>query len=718
MAELVSPADRGQRGPGGAGFIQALLAPRSIALIGASDDSSRPASRPLRFLRAAGYPGACYPVNVRGGTVAGERAYRSVLDLPEPPDHAFVLVGHAAVADVIAQCAQAGVTVATVLSGGFGEAGPTGVVRQRALTEIARVGGVRLLGPNSLGVVNFGNGLRLTANSVFGEDDFVSGGTFIASQSGSLIGSLVSRGRAKGLGFAAAVSVGGEADLSIGEICDATIDEPRVTGYALFLETIRHGRALAEFARRAAAAEKPVVAYKVGRSRVAAELAVSHTGAMVSEDDLAGQFLAQCGIARVETLDGLLEAPRLLARLPIRAPGRRKPAIGVVTTTMGGAAMVVDQLGVRGVQVQKPGVQTYRCLAAAGIEVARSRVIDLTLAGARSDVMRNALDVLVKSPKFDLIVAVVGSSARLEPERAVAPIIEVAGTGRLLAAFLVPEAPEALRRLNDADVAAFRLPETCADVLAAALSRRRPVRRPWLFDNEHGCDHAEAGLLLDEAASYEMLGAAGLPIAAYAVIDVTDGNLAAQVPFDYPVVVKVLDAEIVHKTDAGGVVLDVPGPTDLPAAVRTIADAMSRTHPDRPLSRILVQRLTRGLGEVLLGYRRDPQVGPIVVVSVGGTAVDLQRDRAVRLAPIGIAMAREMLGEVAAVRVLGGYRAGPRGDIDALAAALVRLSRLARQPQILEAEINPMMVHRSGAGVHAVDALVRLRGKSVLPSAT
>src|SRR5690606_21622581 len=180
------------------------------------------------------------------------------------------------------------------------------------------------------------------------------GGIFVGSHSGSLIGALVSRGKERGLGFAGLVSVGGESDLSIGEICAATLDDPQVTSYMLFIETMRHADQLRAFAMAAAQRGKPVAAYKLGRSSEAAELAVSHTGALAGEDDVADAFLRDCGIARVETLEGLLEAPTLLHRLPIRPAGARKPRVGVVTTTGGGAAMVVDQLGIRGVAVEAP----------------------------------------------------------------------------------------------------------------------------------------------------------------------------------------------------------------------------------------------------------------------------------------------------------------------------------------------------------------------------
>ena len=234
-------------------------------------------------------------------------------------------------------------------------------------------------------------------------------------------------------------------------------------------------RACAALRSRAAARGKPVLAYKLGRSAAARELAVSHTGALAGEDDVADMFLAECGIARVDTLDALIEGLPLLARVPAADARRaRAAAVGVLTTTAGGATMVVDPLASRGVAVERPSDATLARLAAAGIEVKPARLVDLTVAGARYDTVKATLDILLTAPEFDLVLAVLGSSARAQPDVTVRPIIECAGAGKPLAAFFAPEAPEALAMLGRAGVPNFHTPEACADAIAAALSRRAP----------------------------------------------------------------------------------------------------------------------------------------------------------------------------------------------------------------------------------------------------
>jgi acyl-CoA synthetase (NDP forming) len=681
---------------------RSLLAPERIALVGASTDPCKATSRPLTFLRESRFAGEVYPVNPHHEVIGGERAYPSLQELPAVPDHALLMTSADGVVHAVRDCAELGVPVATILAGGFAEQGPDGLARQQELVRIAREGGVRVLGPNSLGVVNLRADLRLTGNAVFAEPDLPVGGTFVASQSGSMIGSLVSRGKARGLGFSTVISVGGEADLSIGEICAASLNDSGVTGYLLFLETIRRADALAQFAKAAAVRGKPVVAYKLGRSKVGAGLAVSHTGALAGEDDVAGEFLADYGIARVDSLEGLLETAPLAARTPTRS--HTQPVVGVVTTTGGGAAIVVDQLGVRGVHVVPPSAQTYQRLAEAGVAVGHGHIVDLTLAGTRYAVMKSALEVLLTAPEFDLMVAVVGSSARQQPELAVAPIIDTAGATATAvpATFLVPDAPQALQQLAAAGIPAFRTPESCADAVAATLSRRRPVAR-----ERHERPEAERPTrLLDEDEAHEVIEKAGVPVAEHAVLD-ADAHVP-DLPFSGPFAVKVLDAALPHKSDVGGVVLNVPDQTSVAEAIDTLVARVKQHRPEQPVRRVLVQPMLSGQGEVLLAYRVDPQVGPIVVLAAGGTLTELYRDRAVRLAPVTKKIAQEMLEEVIALRTLRGYRGTPPGDLGALAAAVNRMSLLAQDGDIAEAEINPLLVHGEAVGVTAVDALVRV----------
>ncbi|MNZ52380.1 hypothetical protein D3C78_702250 [compost metagenome] len=695
MYEMIDPA-----------VAAALLRPKSIALVGISDDPSKTASRPLRFLRAAGYAGTIYNVNPSRAEVQGEKAYPSLTALPEVPEHAFILTNSDLAIEAVAECGRLGIRVATILAGGFSESGPEGRAREERLRQIAEETGVRVLGPNSLGVVNLREKLVLTANAAFAEPNLPLGGIFCASHSGSMLGALASRGRTKGVGFSGLISVGSETNLSIGAICESTLDDPNITGYMLFLESLHHADALRRFALGAAKRGKPVVAYKLGRSDVAAELAVSHTGALAGEDAVAETFFRDCGIARVETLEGFLEALPLLSRLPVerlRTQTGHKPTIGVVTTTGGGAAMAVDQLGVRGVSVVPPTEETLARLAARGIDVNPGGIIDLTLAGTKYEVMKATLEIMLTAPEFDMVLATVGSSARYNADLAVKPVVDSLGFGdKPLACFVVPEAPSALELLTNAGVPCFRTPEACGDVIAAAFARRTPSESVTVRAAPSG------QRMLNEADAYAMVAPLGVTHAPYAVLDVNQP--VPELPFDYPVVVKVLHDEIAHKTDVGGVVLPVHDAQQLAEAMRRIVDNIASHLPQLTVDKVLVQAMGKGLGEVLVGYRRDPDVGPLVMLAAGGILTEIYCDRAMRLAPVSIEQAREMVSEVKALKALAGYRGRQEGDLEAIAQAVSAFSKLALQQDclVLEAEMNPLLVKAKGEGVVAVDALVRI----------
>ncbi|MDP3519527.1 MAG: acetate--CoA ligase family protein [Hydrogenophaga sp.] len=691
-----------------------MLRPRSIALVGASDDPNKTTGRPLRFLRAAGATARIYPVNPSRTEVQGEPAWPSLSALPEVPDHVFVLSGTDSVLVVAREAAMLGVRLITVLASGYSEAGEDGARREAELARLCRDAGMRLLGPNSLGLVRPSSGLYLTANAAFAEPGLPSGGVFMASQSGSLLGALVSRGKSRGVGFAGLVSVGSESDLSVGEICEAVLDEPDIDVFLLFLENLRHADALQRFARAAASRGKAVLAYKLGRSEAAAEMAASHTGALSGEDVVADAFLRGLGVARLGVMESMLEAPALARAWPVRQrhiekSRRPAPRVGVVTTTGGGSAMVVDQLSLRGVDVCPPAPETLQRLRDAGLNANGARVLDLTLAGTRYEVMKAALDILTDAPEFDLVLAVIGSSARFQPELAVKPAIDVWSQGGRVAVMVVPEAPQALLALTEVGIPNFRTPESCADSISAALGRRvpgAPAAAPVAVSGRRA---------LDEFQAYELLEQLDLPHAA-CVLAGLDGPVNAP-PFAGPYVVKACSSELLHKTDAGGVVVGVKQESDLPDAVRQIRRNLDERAPHVRLQQVLVQQMVAGaVCEVLLGYRVDATVGPMVMLAAGGILAEALQDRSLRMAPVDLQTALEMIDEVRLLRVLDGLRGQAAGDRLALAHALVNLSQCALRPElgVVEAEVNPLFVMPQGQGVVAVDALVICTDQSVL----
>jgi acyl-CoA synthetase (NDP forming) len=681
-------------------------------LIGASDDASKIGGRPLRYLRRHGFTGPIYPINPKRRRVMGEAAYPDLASVPGPIDHAHVLVPTDAVIDAVAACGAAGVPVASVLASGFAETGREGIRRQARLIETARASGVRIVGPSCLGVVDTKTPLALTANAAFERTSLPAGPLMVISQSGSLLGALLGRGAARGLGFSKLVSIGNEADVSVGELGAACVDDPETHAFLLFLETIRDRDGFAAFARAAFAAHKPVIAYKLGRSRVGIDMAVTHTGALVASDAAVDAFLESLGIIRVDHFEALLEvAPLAIGRRPRRG---KRARIGVVTTTGGGAAMAVDRMGVLGLDVGAPGPRTRARLAARGIAAGGGRVVDLTLAGARPDVVQGAIETMADGPEFAAVLAVVGSSASFKPELAVKPIAECAARPTPVSAFVVPEAPESLRLLAAAGIAAFRTPESCADALRAFVHWQAPRRVPprWRVGAAEAVVSACAGRAnADEWRAREVLSALGVPFAR--AVRLTPSSVKdAALPFPYPVAAKVVAPDAIHRTEIGGVALDIADRRALVAAVQGIVSRYRARGGSVKRATILVAPMVRGLAEVLVGFRVDAQAGPVVVLGAGGIAAELGSGVAVRIAPVTKQGARAMIAGVASLAPIRGFRGLPKGDVAALADAIVALSSLAHLEgtPVLEAEVNPLIVGPAGEGVLAVDATLRLAG--------
>jgi acyl-CoA synthetase (NDP forming) len=479
----------------------------------------------------------------------------------------------------------------------------------------------------------------------------------LVSQSGTMLGTLLSRGAARGLGFAKLISVGNEADLGVGELVDLLAEDADTRVILLFLETVRDAARLAAAARRAHAAGKPVVAYKLGRSAAGEALARSHTGALAGSDRALDAYFRDSGIVRVDMLETLLEiSPLLLNKRPLDL--KRAARVAVVTTTGGGAATVVDRLGLAGIETVSPDGKP---------------IVDLTMA-ATPEKYRKTLEQLLDWSGCDAVLAAVGSSAQFHPEFAVEPILAAQQVGKPLAAFFTPHAERSLALLAARGIAGFRTPEACADAFASFFAWRAPRERPKIEAPK------------PESDPWRLLQSLGIPVVEQQVARGPD--FKHSVP--YPVAVKVLGVE--HKTEVGGVALNV---------------SASDFHKVAKGDAVLVQRMVDGLAEVILGYRNDPVVGPLVLVGAGGTLAELYEDVALALAPVSEDEAMAMIERVKGLSVLRGYRNLPRGDVQALAKAIAAFSRLSSLDSINEAEINPLMV--GADGVLAVDALVVTR---------
>ncbi|WP_193187366.1 acetate--CoA ligase family protein [Nisaea sediminum] len=684
--------------------MRAILNPACVAVVGASNDPAKLTGRPIAFLQKHGYAGAIYPVNPRYEEIAGLRSYANVADLPEAPDLGLVLVGAHRVVEAVRDLAARGTKAAIVLASGFGEAGADGRERQEQLREAA--GGMRILGPNTIGAVNLTEGIPLTASGAMEVEDLPAGKIALLSQSGGILGSLLSRAVARGIGFSKLVATGNEADLEVSDFLEALAEDDETKVVALYLETIRDVRKFRSAATKATAAGKSIVAYKVGRSESGARSAVSHTGALAGADEVYDALFKQLGIIRARTFADLLDIPAALAQGRAMTSNR----VAIVTSTGGAATVVADNVGLLGLEVPAPDTETAGKLIELELKEAEldRNPIDVTLAGLRPDLFRAVLRILVESPSYDAIVVVVGSSSIAQPDLVAQPVLEtLALTDKPILAYVSPDAPGIIRQLNARGIPAFAAPESCASALHSLAAPRDGRNESASNAKNIDCSDVPAGTL-NEADAKKVFARFGISVTREVTAETPDAAAKAAGDFGGRVAIKILSNEILHKSEMGGVVLNVD-PADVG---RECAAMMARVRAatSAKIDGFLVQEMVTGGVELILGYNRDPQLGAYVLLGAGGVTTELYNDVAIRLLPLDRASARDMIDEIKAGALLRGFRGKPKADIEALIDAMIAFSAMAEtlDSRLSEAEINPVFVLPEGQGAWAGDSLIVL----------
>ena len=701
--------------------IAKLLSPRSVAIIGASADLGKTTGRPVAYLQKHGYAGRILPVNPRVQRIGDLPCYPDVASLPEVPDVAVVLLGAERAHQAVRELSERGCAAAIVLASGYTETGEEGARRQRQLIEAA--GSMRLLGPNTIGLVNLTDKIVLSPSGALEMDEFPAGSIGVVSQSGGILGSLLSRAAARGIGLSKLISTSNEVDLELADFIDHLADDPATRVIALYVETVRNPAKFRAACLKAARAGKPVVAFKIGRSQAGAQAAVSHTGAMAGADRMYDALFRQVGVIRAKTFADLLDVPAALAT-GRRLRGRR---IAILTSTGGAGTLVSDDLGVAGFETPAPDAATADALRAlqTGSEAVLDRnPIDVTLAGLRPDLLRGAIHALLASPSYDALVIIVGSSSLAMPELLAGAIQDcLPNSDKPVLAYVSPHAPEIGALLTQRGVPAFAAAESCTAALAGMLCagdfHEAPAGPPAVA---HPADAANVAALqdlpsgaLDEAQAKAVFARFDVPCAAERVVRTAEEAEAAARALGGRVVLKILSAQITHKSDVGGVAVGLTAQT-IGARLDRMAGEVQAAAGLRP-DRFLVQQMVDGGTELILGLHKDA-LGTAVLLGMGGVTAELFQDTTLRLLPgdgqrLGalrhsdaLAMARELK----AWPLLDGFRGRPKADVQALADAIVAFSTMAAQlgDRVAEAEINPVFVLPEGQGVRAADGVLVL----------
>lgn len=690
--------------------IARLLRPRSVAVIGASTDPAKTAGRPVAYLKKHGFDGRIYPVNPRCDLIAGLPCYADVASLPEAPDVGVVLLGAERAHEAVRALAARGTAAAIVLASGYTETGAEGARRQQQLIEAA--GTMRILGPNTIGLVNLTDRITLSASGALESDEFIPGSIGVVSQSGGILGSLLSRAAARGIGLSKLVSTSNEVDLDLADFVDYLADDDATRVIALYMESIRNPDKFRAAALKAARAGKPLVVFKIGRSESGARAAVSHTGALAGADRMYDALFRQVGAIRAQTYADLLDIPAALAS-GRRLQGKR---IAILTSTGGAGTLVTDSLGVAGFETPAPDQDTGDRLRAlqTGDHAALDRnPIDVTLAGLEPDLLRSAIRTLQDSPNYDALVVVVGSSALAMPELMAGVIQDcMPASDKPILAFVSPHAPQVASIMNQRGVPAYTAPESCTAALAAMLHQTQLVEAGRTATSGAAVDTADfpAGPL-DEAQAKQLFSRFGIPVARETIVSTGEAASAAAAELGGPAVLKILDARIMHKSDVGGVAVNV-GAGQIGERLERMRGEVA-AQAGRTPERFLVQEMVTGGIEIIVGFHRDP-LGSAILVGMGGVTAELFKDTVLRLLPpeggLTRAEAHAMLRELTTWPLLDGFRGRARADVDAAVSAIVQFSQMAAQmgPRLVEAEINPLFVLAEGKGVRAADGVVVL----------
>ena len=701
-----------------AASVASFLEPRSVAVIGASRTRGSIGAELFRNMIDLGFEGPVFPVNPKAEVVQSVSAYPSVTAIPSPVDLAVIVVPAAAVLDVAHECAEKEVRGLLVISSGFAEVGPTGVELQRELVDLSRRYGMRIVGPNCMGIMNLDPNVRL--NATFAPFAPPHGRIAFSSQSGALGIAIMDRARQLGLGLSSFVSVGNKADISGNDLLQYWEQDPATDVVLLYLESFGNPRKFARIARRVSHT-KPIVAVKSGRSRAGARAAASHTGSLAAGDVAVDALFRQAGVIRTDTLDEMFDVASLLAYQPLP----KGKSVAILTNAGGLGILCADACEASGLELPALSDETTKALKAMlPAEASVGNPVDM-IASASADQYAAALELLAADPVVDAIIVIFIPPLVTRAEdvaRAVMAAAPRVHDKTVLTCWLGVRGIHEQLKSDEAVLPSYMLPEGAAHALGrvanyAEWRSRAPGDIPRFEDIERdramalaadSCD-AEGSWLAPEAVE-ALLGHYGIRTVRSGVAQSPGEVGAIAKEFGTPVAVKIRSDKIVHKTDVGGVQLNLRDPEQASSAASEILESLDRQGLRDRIDGFLVQEMVSGEGaEMFVGVTHDPSFGPLLACGAGGTLVELIRDVSVRITPLTDVDADELLHDLKTYPLLEGYRGSPRLDIDALKDLLLRISTLVEDiGQLTELDLNPVRVLPEGQGCVVLDARMRM----------
>lgn len=698
--------------------LKPFFSPQGIAIIGASLDPSKLGFGLVRNLVQSGYQGAIHLVNIKGHTLMGLPIYQHILETPDPVDLGFLLIPAQAIPEAIEDCAKRGIKALIIGSGGFRETGKQGAELEQRCLHIARKNGVRLLGPNSIGLIDTHTPIDTTFLSPPGPTP---GDIAFISHSGAICSAVIDWARGQGFGLSRLVSLGNQSDVTEADMLAPVAEDPYTRVIALYLEGVKDGRHFLEQAQ-SVSRDKPIVALKVGRYERSQAAVASHTGALAGMESAYNAAFHRAGVIRADTTEQLFDWARSLAWCPLP----EGPSVAVLTNAGGPGVTAVDSLESKGLQLADLGSDTHKALGGLLNPAASlSNPVDM-LAAATPHQYASCLQILLADPAVNSVMVILPPPPMHTAggiAKAIIPVIYTADKPVVVALMGERLIQEAVEHFRAARIPDYRFPERAAEALAVLHQRSKYLSR--LADNQVEVEPDLPGIhpdkvesilekydsagLLEEKDGFGLVSAYGIPTMRPQFVRTAEEAVKIATEIGYPVAMKISSPQITHKSDIGGVLLNLQSSQEVLTGFGSLVEKTRSMRPDAEISGVHLQAMLSGGQDVIIGAIQDKQFGTLVMFGSGGIEVEKTKDVRFELAPISKSEAEEMIAATWAGKKLAGFRSFAPADKGALMDALLRLARLAADyPRIAEIEINPFNVQGPGRGAFAVDVRVRV----------
>ena len=701
-------------------YLAPLFTPGSVALFGASERPDSVGGVVFKNLLSSGFEGRIYAMNPKRETVQGEKAWPSLDAIGENVDLAVVATPAASIMGIVEACGEYGIRMMLILSAGFRETGPDGLRLENRVVELAQRYNIRLMGPNCLGIIRPDKGLNIT----FGNNNAKPGSLAFVSQSGAICTAILDWAEKNDIGFSAVVSTGIAADLDFGDYLDYLVSDPYTKAILLYIEGIKDARRFMS-ALRAAARIKPVIALKVGRHAAGAEASMSHTGALVGSDETFSAALSRSGVLRVETIGQLFAAARALSSARYRSASER---LVIITNGGGPGVMAADRATDRGIELSTLSEETVNALNEVLPGVwSHSNPVDI-IGDAPPERYQQAIDICLADPGIDGAIVILTPQAMTRPTAVAEAVIKSAENSDkpVMTSWMGgAQVEEAHELFNNARIPDFTTLENAVDAFSYLArynrNQRLLLQTPARLSGGQELPDTEGARLiiegvlteqrkiLTEPESLAVLNAFRIPTVRNAVAHSANEALIIAESIGFPIAMKVLSTDISHKSDAGGVRLNINSASEVRGAYRQLIDQVQLRVPDANISGITIEKMYRGSNgrELMVGIIRDPVFGPVISFGSGGTSVEIMGDSAISLPPLNHRLAMDLIQRTKVYKLLGPFRNMPAVNLDQLVNVLLGVSSMACElPWIQEMDINPLIMDENG--IVAVDARIRV----------